>query len=429
MFRNTPHGSNRRRYSQTLPYEDFRQRYAGLGDLFCECLAADLQLKINRMPTADKPIATIPNPDLEVIDGNKSRWTQADHRRYGFHNLYRIARYGMSFRAARVLPLETRIEPHIAELKSVRELTSLPWFSAMIVLREQHILFERYASDFGKNSPHSVQSITKTLLNLMVGQLIERGVLDLDQAVIHYVPEIGSGYANATIQEVLNMDVVNDYTQDYADPGSTYYRHEEAMGWRLPKNSAQEEMQRSFLCRVSSDDTGNRSGHALYKDANTDVLGWVVERASGRSLRSFLADIVDAAGLEDALHITTDRDGVPTLDGGACLTARDLARYWSLFIRRGRGVQGESVGGRAFIDTTVSGGVPMPPPYQGINYSNHMMVLGRSLGHAGWGGQYALANLDTGTIAIFFSVIENQHGTTREFIRPVIDLLESIAKL
>jgi CubicO group peptidase (beta-lactamase class C family) len=101
------------------------------------------------------------------------------------------------------------------------------------------------------------------------------------------------------------------------------------------------------------------------------------------------------------------------VEGGACLTARDLARYFSIFVRRGRGIAGERVGSAAFIEQTLSAGIPMPKPRDRIRYSNHMNVLGRSLGHAGWGGQYALANLDTGTIGIFFSVLENQHATSR----------------
>lgn len=198
------------------------------------------------------------------------------------------------------------------------------------------------------------------------------------------------------------------------------------MGWRLPRDPENEEAQRSFIARISSADTTNRSGHTQYKDANTAVLGWVAERASGRPLRAFLADIVDAAGLEGAFHITTDRDGVPTVEGGACLTARDLARYFAIFVRRGCGIAGESVGGPEFIEQTLSSGVPMSQPYEGICYSNHIMVSDHSFGHGGWGGQYAIANLDTGTIAVFFSVIENEHANNLDYLGPVIRMLESI---
>jgi CubicO group peptidase (beta-lactamase class C family) len=371
-------------------------------------------------------IVTIANPDLEVVAGNKSRWSDANHRRRGWHELHRIARYGMSLRAARVLPLRKRMSLRIAELEAVRSLTSLPWFSAMVVVREQDVLFERYAPDFGPQHLHSIQSITKTTMNLIIGQLVERGVVELARTVSHYVPEIGSGYANATVQQVLDMDVANDYSENFTDAHATYYRHEEAMGWRLPRDPAKEETEHSFLPRISSDDTTNRQAHAQYKDANTAVLGWVAERASGRTLRSFLAEIVDAAGLENAFYITTDRAGVPAVEGGACLTARDLARYFGIFVRRGRGVCGERVGSAAFMAKTLSSGVRMPPPYEHLRYSNHLMICGNCIGHGGWGGQYAMANLDTGVIGVFLSVLENEHATNTDYLGPVIRMLESV---
>jgi CubicO group peptidase (beta-lactamase class C family) len=371
-------------------------------------------------------IRTVPNPELEVGEDNKTRWSRADDRRQGWHNLHRIARYSISLRAARTMLLVKRMDLAIAELEAVRHFTALPWFSAMIVIRDQDILFERYATDFDKDRPHSIQSITKTTMNLVIGQLVEQGILNLSHNVSHYIPEIGSGYADATLQQVLNMDVVNDYTEDFADPRASYYAHEEAMGWRLPRHPDREETQRGFTSRIASADTKNRSGHIQYKDANTDVLAWVVERATGRPLRAFLADIVDAAGLEGALHITTDREGVPAVDGGASLTARDLARYMAIFVRRGRGISGEAVGSNSFIERSLSLGVPMPAPLEWVRYSNHVMVTGRALGHGGWGGQYAMANLETRMIAVFFSVIESQHAITRDYLGPVIRMLLSI---
>lgn len=372
------------------------------------------------------PLTTLPNPDLVVVEGNKSRWTHANYRRHGWHNLPRIARYNISLRAARILPLQRCMDLEIAEMDAVRRLTSLPWFSAMVVLRDQRILFERYAPDFGADRPHSIQSITKTLMNLIIGRLVEADVLDLSRTVSHYLPEIGSGYATSTLQQVLNMDVVNDYCEDFSNPLASYYAHEEAMGWRLPSDPSKEETERKFLIRIASADTTNSSRHAHYKDANTAVLAWVAERASGRPLRAFLADIVDAAGLEGVFHITSDREGVPTIEGGASLTARDLARYLALFVRGGRGISGENVGCAAFIKQTLTSGIPLSPPYDALRYSNHTMVSGRSLGHGGWGGQYATANLDTGTIGLFFSVIENEHATNQDYLKPVIQMLESI---
>ena len=49
-----------------------------------------------------------------------------------------------------------------------------------------------------------------------------------------HLPEIGSGYADATVQDVMDMNIVNDYAEDYSDPMTTALAdHGVAMGWRL----------------------------------------------------------------------------------------------------------------------------------------------------------------------------------------------------
>ena len=373
-------------------------------------------------------IESAPNPDLDAGDEGRSHWQHADHRRRGWHNLHEIARYGISLRAARVMRLEKRMDLRLAALESVRAMTSLPWFSAMVVIRGHHVLFERYAPDFGPERPHSIQSITKTTLNLIIGTLVAQGLLDLSKTTRDYLPTIGSGYADATLQSVLDMGVANDYSEDFSDPSSTYFRHEEVMGWRLPARGARQALH-DFLGHISSSNVHPTGAGVDYKDANSDVLGWVAERVSGKPLRHFLADITDAAGLERALYITTDRDGTPWLAGGACLTARDLARYFSLFVRHGRAIDGREVGSTEFIGQTLRGGRPMQDSYAGIRYSNQLMVRGQTVMHSGWGGQYAIADLDSGTVGVFLSVIEDHHALTRGYIGQVIQMFDDILQI
>jgi CubicO group peptidase (beta-lactamase class C family) len=372
---------------------------------------------------------TCANPDLSVIADNKPRWNLPEHRRHGFHNLHRLARYSMSFRAARVMTLARRIDLRIGEMESVRRLTTQPEFSAMVVLRGAHILFERYAPDFGPDRPHSIQSINKTMQNLIIGRLVEEGRLALGRKVGDYLPWIGSGYAGATLQQVLNMDVANDYSEDYANSDSTVFHHEEAMGWRLPADPDHEHSMRSFLAGITSSDTTNRTGKAMYKSANTDVLAMIAEQVSGRPMRAFYADIADAAGLEGALQTTTDREGFPTACGGACLTARDLARLGALFPRRGRGVDGRQVGSAAFIESSLKQGIPMPAPRDWLSYSNQTNTEGRWLGHGGYGGQYMIADLTSGVVGVFFSVLEDKDGYDASYYVPVIRMLSDIGRL
>jgi CubicO group peptidase (beta-lactamase class C family) len=375
-------------------------------------------------------IRTEPNPDLLVDEGHRPGWNQPDRRRRAFHHMHTIFRYSLGIRAPAVLRLRKVVDRRIGDLASVRRLTGTAHFSGMVAAREGEILFERYAPDFGPGQPHSIQSITKTTMNLVVGRLVEQGRLALDRMVSDYLPDIGSGYAGATVQDVLDMNVTNDYSEDYRDPFASVFLHEAAMGWRLPGADGPEISNRQYVRGIKSVDVTNRTGLVQYKSANTDVIGEIVERVGGRSLQAMLIEIVEAAGLEGSFHVGTDRVGTPIVNGGACVTARDLARYALLFVRGGRGVNGQAVGSRAFIDHTRSRpGVAYAPPRDWQRYSNHTVTDGQCVGHGGYGGQYMLANPDTGVVVVFFSVLENADAHDPAYSAEVIRMAEEVSRL
>jgi CubicO group peptidase (beta-lactamase class C family) len=349
------------------------------------------------------------NPDLVSVVGDLPRWCRPEQRRWGWRQLHAVARFSESFRARQVLQLSYAPDPRIAQLPAVLACTATHQFCGMVVIRDQDILFERYAADFSPDSTLSVQSITKTFLNLMVGAMWRDGVIALDAPISRYIPEIGSGYADATLQQVLNMEVDNDYQENLSDPGCAYFRHEAAMGWRIVPDQP-EISQREFLIGIGRPRWPDVTPFAKYKCANTEVAAWALERASCKPLRRFLAEIADAAGLENTLHITTDRDGVPCLSGGACMTARDLARYFSLFARAGQGIDGARVGDGTFIDLSQRSGVPKRPPYTRDRYSNHLSVRDDFIFHSGWGGEFAMADLTTGVIGVYLSVLDNERA-------------------
>ncbi len=373
-------------------------------------------------------LQTHTNPDLRVIADNKARWNTPDHRRHGFHNLHNLNRYALMFRSDHVLTLTKEIDYRIGELAQVRNLMRHKMFSGMVVVRGQSVLHEAYAPDFGPNQPHSIMSVTKVFVNLMMGALVADGKIDLSGTVDYYIPEIGSGYAKAVIQDVLDMNIENDYSEDYADPFASSYGQEETIGWRLPPQGNHLPGQFEFLCAIKGDDLTNHCGRVNYKSANTDVLAWVVERASGKPVRQWMLEIVEAAGLEGAFYCGTDRNGFPTVNGGGCMTARDLARTGLLFARRGRGVAGRVVGDRGFIEHTRKRQYPKyAPPREWIGYSNHTFTDGVWLGHGGYGGQFMLADLDTGVVCVFYSVLENQSGYDVDYAAQIIRVLGDVA--
>lgn len=368
-----------------------------------------------------------PNPDLAVLPDARPRWNSAPFRRHGFHNLHRLSRYVQSFRAGSIWNLRPAIDASIALRDDVARHCGNPWFSAMVVAQGNRILYERYAPDFSPDQPHSIMSISKTVMNLVIGHLRDEGRLGLQQKAGDILPWLGPGYAGASLQDILDMNVLNDYDEDYHNPEAAVFQHEAATGMRLPAGA--EIDGKAFLARIGlapgARDTTNPTGLCMYRSANTDVLAAVAEAVSGRPISAWLADYADAVGVEGAVHAAGDRRGFALMNGGLCLTARDLARHGLLIARRGQGAVGR-FGSAAFLDETLSHGIAMPAPRGHVRYSNQFNTNGRWLGHGGYGGQYMLADMTTGRVAVFLSVLDTEDGYFSNYYPPIIAMLADI---
>ena len=372
------------------------------------------------------------NPNLVILRDNKAKWYLPETRRDGYRNLHKINRYGLLFRSDLVLKLTKNFNKDIGKKTSVKKMTNHKYFCSLLVGKNQEILYEKYASDFSKSQPQTIMSITKMFINLFIGELLEKKMIDLNNNISHYLPNIGTGYASAKIQDVLNMNIDNSYSEDYTDPYTSSYLHEFVIGWRLPKNLKDIETQDRYLNKIEAKkdkDLFNNSEFSHYKSANTDVLGLLVEKVSGKSLRDWLLSAVEAAGFEDALYMGTDRNYTPWIAGGGCLISRDFLRYGLLFSRKGHGVENRKVGSASFIDETLKN---KGTKYMELKkdkflyYSNSTMKSGDWIGHSGLGGQFLAVNLKTGIVASYFSVIDTPSGTDEKYKADMINMLDEI---
>ncbi len=208
------------------------------------------------------------------------------------------------------------------------------------------------------------------------------------------------------------MKVPLDFNQDLSDPNSDYFRLQAAMGWQI--RTTDPPTLRQFLTRVrrAPDPDGKRF---RYLDLNSEALGWLVEAVTNEPLRLHIANLVDAAGLEGALHLSCDRMGVPSLSSGACLSGRDAARFFLLIARGGDGVNGRTAGSAGFLDRTRRASDAATINEGCCRYSNHFVVHRDLLMHTGWGGHVAWADPETGVAGVLLSVLtdpqvdESQH--------------------
>ncbi len=372
------------------------------------------------------------NPELTTVKDNKAVWNLPKTRRYGYRNLHKINRYGLFLRSDLVLKLKKKYKDTIYKKPLVKKMTKHKSFCSLIVGNKQNIYFEKYAKDFTENQPQTIMSITKMFVNLFVGELLNNKSINLDKKVSYYLPKIGSGYANAKVQDVLNMNVINAYTEDYTKAYSSSFLHEPVGGWRLPKNGDKHLSQEDYLNTIKSKKNRNlinKSNLAFYKSANTDVVGLIVEKISGKRLRHWMLRAVEAAGFEEGIYIASDRYGMPWMSGGGCLITRDFLRMGLLFARKGKGVGNRKIGSASFLDQTVKN---VGPKYMNLSenkylyYSNSTMVSGNMIGHSGYGGQFLAVNLKTGNVAAFFSVLETKSATKESYKVDMINMLIDI---
>ena len=377
-------------------------------------------------------IISYKNPELATVKDNKAVWNLPKTRRHGYRNLHKINRYGLFLRSDLVLKLKKKYKNTIYKKPLVKKMTKQKSFCSLIVGNKQNIYFEKYAKDFTENQPQTIMSITKMFVNLFVGELLNNKSINLDKKVSYYLPKIGSGYANAKVQDVLNMNVINAYTEDYTKAYSSSFLHEPVGGWRLPKNSDKHLSQEDYLNTIKSKKNRNlinKSNLAFYKSANTDVVGLIVEKISGKPLRHWMLRAVEAAGFEEGIYIASDRYGMPWMSGGGCLITRDFLRMGLLFARKGKGVGNRKIGSASFLDQTVKN---IGPKYMNLSenkylyYSNSTMVSGNMIGHSGYGGQFLAVNLKTGNVAAFFSVLETKSATKESYKVDMINMLIDI---
>ena len=368
-----------------------------------------------------------PNPDLAVNADRLAAWNTPERRRESFKRLHLLHRRGLSLRAASVLRLTQAEAPDLAASPGLSALLARPEFCAMCLIQDDRILFERYAPDCGPEQLHSMQSITKTMAHLAMGSLVEAGRVDPEKPVGKYVPEAGVAYAGASIQQVLDMAVTSNFEEDYEAPYAPaplrgeavgYARQEIAMGWRLPPEGEAEFGVRDFASALVARANPRTRDHTQYASPNTDMLGWVIERASGRPLGETVAEIVEAAGIEGSFHISLDCRGVPVLSGGGVMTARDLARYGLLLARRSL----------AFLADAMSGAGTRYHGSERLRYRNHLLSNGTWVGHPGYAGQFLMVDPARRAAVAFYSVLESRHGNEDGYFASVMSALEGLLR-
>lgn len=227
-----------------------------------------------------------------------------------------------------------------------------------MVLQHGAVVVEQYGPIASAASRHIIFSVSKSVTGTLAGVLVGRGELDPNAPVARYVPEIaGSAYGDATVRNLLDMNVSVRFTEDYLDPLGDFARYRLAMNWNPPGVLAYQGGLHHFLTTVPKGD-GPHGERFHYVSPNSDLLGWVLERAGGLTISQMLSRYIwQPIAAESSGYITVDRKGAARTAGGICVTLSDLARFGDMMRQDGK-ANGRQVIPEAWINDIMSNGDP-----------------------------------------------------------------------
>lgn len=208
---------------------------------------------------------------------------------------------------------------------------------AAIVLHNGRVVFERYFDDMEPHHQHLLFSCTKSYCGFLAEVLASRGQLDFSRTVESYLPEMANtAYAAATVRQVADMTDGVHFNEDYTDYTADIYRHAYQMG--LSPHDPANPPRGAYASLQTLTVRDHPPGHTFaYRSASSDVLGWIVQRVSGKSLSQLYAEeIYSKIGADGASHFTIDAAGMEVASMGLNVTLRDFVRFGEVIRRGGR---------------------------------------------------------------------------------------------
>ncbi len=206
----------------------------------------------------------------------------------------------------------------------------------LVVLLDGQVVLERYARGHEAGATHPLFSVTKSLVGLLAGTLLEDGALADHDLVEAWLPDlVGTAWAGATVRDLLDMRTAVAYDEDYDDPTRGYEGYERRARWAAEGDAAGGV--RPWLRTLAA--RGAHGGAFVYQSPATDVLARVLEAAGGMRWDALMgARIWSRLGAAADLEVALDAGGWPLAGGGGAATLRDLARVGQLVLDRGRDV-------------------------------------------------------------------------------------------
>lgn len=218
---------------------------------------------------------------------------------------------------------------------ALAEVLTATYTDGILVLKDGQLVYERYLNGMTPETPHLLQSVSKSLAGTLAAKLLADGRLVEQRPVTDYLHELaGTSFEGATVRDVLDMRTGTRYSEDYFDPRADVNIHEAVMGWRRLNGSEPATNTYDYLARLSNERP--HGGAFNYRSILADLLGWLCERAAQTRFHELFArEIWSQLGAEEHALVTVDREGFVGANAGFNVTLRDLARFGQMHLNEG----------------------------------------------------------------------------------------------
>jgi CubicO group peptidase (beta-lactamase class C family) len=240
-------------------------------------------------------------------------------------------------------------------------------FDSVLLVRHGRIVLETYYAPYSGDTPHAINSATKSVMGSLIGIALKDGLLDrLDRPVLDFfhdrpIENVDERKKAITIQHLLDMTSGIDWHDPLTGRPETFFEMMHSPDWI------------GFtLDRPMSNAPGETFN---YNTGNSQLLSAIITKLTGMNARDYAqARLFTPLGISNA-NWPRDPQGHATGGFGMAMLPRDMAKIGYLYLRNGAW-EDKRILSPAWIDKVSHAVVDMKlPGAPDLRYSNSFWAL------------------------------------------------------
>jgi CubicO group peptidase (beta-lactamase class C family) len=288
--------------------------------------------------------------------------------------------------------------------------------TAFIVVQNDRLIYEGYFNGSDHDTVQTSFSVAKSFASALVGIADEDGVIDLEDPITDYIPELAERdvrFERITIRHLISMTSGLRYEESgtpWSDDTETYYAPD---------------LRKLALTDTEIVEQPGERWH--YNNFNPLLIGMILERATSQHVAEFMeARLWQPLGAEAnaTWSLDSDASGFEKMESGINARAIDFAKLGSLYLHEGEW-NGKRILPAEWVreSTAVSRDFADAPPYGYWWWSFRDAELGDYFAARGNKGQYIVVIPDRRLVVVRHGL---DFGGVDDWVEVIADMARAL---